>query len=174
LASSNASRGPSPAARWGCGQHHGEQAVNQQGAQGGDAERQPPPYWPRGQRQQHHAGAAGRIEQGHAAVAGVQLALGEHNQLRVDGGRDQVDEGHHGRDVAQHRVAQDIAQALDDLLADGSPPFGVPGALQDVAISPSMPSEARKEAASAHSTCWTGATVMSRPASNGPATWAAE
>jgi hypothetical protein len=41
--------------------------------------------------------------------------------------------------------------------------------LKGVAISPNMPSEARKEAASTHSTCGTGATVMSRPASNGPA-----
>jgi hypothetical protein len=46
--------------------------------------------------------------------------------------------------------------------------------LKGVAISTSMPAETRNEAASTHSTCWTGATVMSRPASSGPATWAAE
>jgi hypothetical protein len=37
-----------------------------------------------------------------------------------------------------------------------------------------VPAEARNEAASTSSTCCTGATVTSRPASTGPATWAAE
>ena len=48
------------------------------------------------------------------------------------------------------------------------------GALKLVLISSRVPAETRNEAASAHSTCWTGATVMSRPASSGPAIWAAE
>jgi hypothetical protein len=37
-----------------------------------------------------------------------------------------------------------------------------------------VPAEAGNEAASTSSTCCTGATVTSRPASTGPATWAAE
>jgi hypothetical protein len=46
--------------------------------------------------------------------------------------------------------------------------------LKAVAISSRVPAETTKEAASTHRICCTGATVMSRPASSGPATWAAE
>jgi hypothetical protein len=41
-------------------------------------------------------------------------------------------------------------------------------------ISTSVPAETRNEAASTHTTCGTGAIVMRRPASSGPAIWAAE
>ncbi len=41
-------------------------------------------------------------------------------------------------------------------------------------ISVRVAAETRNEAASTHSTWWTGARVMSRPASRGPAIWAAE
>jgi hypothetical protein len=41
-------------------------------------------------------------------------------------------------------------------------------------ISGRVPAETRNEAVSTQSTCWTGATVMSRPGWSGPAIWAAE
>ena len=47
-------------------------------------------------------------------------------------------------------------------------------ALKVVAMSASIPAESRNEAASTQSTCWSGTTVMSAPASSGPAIWAAE
>jgi hypothetical protein len=46
--------------------------------------------------------------------------------------------------------------------------------LKVVPISSRVPAESRNEAASTHSTCWTDATVMSSPASSGPAIWAAD
>jgi hypothetical protein len=106
---------------------------------------------------------------------GRQLALGEDHQLGVHGGADQVDEGHHGRDVAQYRVArtEPSPSATSRRIARRPSPSGRP-ALQAVLIGSRLPAEARNEAASTHRTCWTGATVMSRPASSGPPIWAAE
>jgi hypothetical protein len=48
------------------------------------------------------------------------------------------------------------------------------GALKAVATRASDPAETRNDIASTHSTCWTGTTVTSAPASSGPAIWAAE
>ena len=71
-------------------------------------------------------------------------------------------------------MAEDVAQPVGDLLADRPPGLGVPRGVEARAISARVPAETRNEAASTSSTCWTGAAVMSSPASSGPATWAAE
>jgi hypothetical protein len=90
------------------------------GAEGGDGEGDTLADRPGNETDRADAGGTSGIEEADLGVGGVQGASSKEDELGAGGRLDEVNQGHHDRDGAQHGVGPHMGQALPHVGEQGS------------------------------------------------------